>query len=214
MEMSRPLHKEKANTYRIETARLVLRCYQMEDASMILKAITGSLNHLRPWMPWAKNPPGDIPSAMNLLKAFQEKFYTDEDYYFGIFNKAENELIGSTGLHTRTGEHAREIGYWINIDHLRQGYASEAVSALLKIGFTVENLERIEIRCDPNNWISQKIPQAFGFTNIAMRLNDTIDADGSPRDTMIWSLSRADYLKTSLPVFPLKAFDRNGYRII
>lgn len=208
------MHKEKANAYRIETDRLVIRCYHPEDAPMVLAAITSSLDHLRPWMPWAKNPPADVDTAANLLKAFREKFYSDEDYFFGIFNKTENELIGSTGLHTRSGEHTREIGYWINVAHIRQGYATETVNALLKVGFTIENLERIEIRCDPNNLISQKIPQAFGFTNIAIRLNDSTDADGNQRDTMIWSLLRTDYLRTSPPVFPLKAFDRNGRVIV
>ena len=197
----------------METDRLIIRCYRMEDASMMLKAITDSLDHLRPWMPWAKNPPADPQSAMNLLKAFQEKFYSDEDYFFGIFNKAENELIGSTGLHTRTGEHAREIGYWINVAHVQKGYATEAVSALIKIGFTIENLERIEIRCDPNNLISQKIPQALGFNKIAVRLNDVMDAEGNARDTMIWSLLRKDFLPSSLRAFRVRAFDKTGREI-
>jgi hypothetical protein len=43
------LHK----TYRIETDRLVIRCYQPSDAAMLLAAITESLDHLRPFMPWA-----------------------------------------------------------------------------------------------------------------------------------------------------------------
>ena len=207
------MSKEKANTYRLETDRLTIRCYRLEDAPMMLKAITGSLDHLRPWMPWAKNPPADPESAMNILRSFQEKFYADEDYFFGIFNKGENELIGSTGLHTRVGEQAREIGYWINVAHVQQGYATEAVSALLKIGFTIENLERIEIRCDPKNLISQKIPRALGFSNIAVRLNDVMDAEGKPRDTMIWSLLRRDFLHTSLPTFPVRAFDKTGREI-
>ncbi|HTI08786.1 MAG TPA: GNAT family protein [Puia sp.] len=197
----------------METDRLIIRCYRMEDASMLLKAITDSLDHLRPWMPWAKNPPANPESATRILSTFQEKFHLDEDYFFGIFNKAENELIGSTGLHTRTGEHAREIGYWINVAHLQQGYATEAVSALIKIGFTIENLERIEIRCDPDNLISQKIPQALGFSRIAIRLNDMMDAEGNPRDTMIWSLLRKDFLHSPLRTFPVRAFDKTGREI-
>ncbi|MES1160227.1 MAG: GNAT family N-acetyltransferase [Bacteroidota bacterium] len=207
------MSKEKANTYRLETDRLIIRCYRLEDASMMLKAITDSLDHLRPWMPWAKNPPADQDSATNILRSFQEKFYADEDYFFGIFNKEENELIGSTGLHTRTGEHAREIGYWINAAHVQQGYATEAVSALIKIGFTIENLERIEIRCDPNNLISQKIPRALGFSNIAVRINDRMNAGGQPEDTMIWSLLRKDFLLMPLRTFSVRAFDKTGREI-
>ena len=207
------MRTEKAITYRIETDRLIIRCYRMEDAPMVSEAISKSLDHLRPWMPWVKNHPEDPRSTINLLKVFRDKFYTDEDYFFGIFNKTENELIGSTGLHTRIGNAAREIGYWINVDHVRQGYAKEAVSALIKIGFTVENLKRIEIRCDPNNLISQKIPQALGFSNIATLTHNNADEDGKPQDTMVWSLLRKDYVKTGLPAFTVKAFDKEGQAI-
>ena len=179
---------------------------------MVAQAIGKSLDHLRPWMPWARHHTEDPASTLNLVKAFQDRFYADEDYFFGIFNKTDTELIGSTGLHTRIGNSAREIGYWINIEHVRHGYATEAVSALIKIGFTIENLKRIEIRCDPANTISQKIPKALGFSNTTTLINDNIDESGKPRNTMIWSLLRSDYKDN--PAFFIKAFDRGGQAII
>lgn len=203
---------EKAKTFRIETNRLIIRCYQMEDAPMLSDAITRSLDHLRPWMPWAKSQPTP-ESTIKLLKLFHETFYLGQDYFFGIFNKTETELIGSTGLHTRIGAHAREIGYWINVAHTRQGYAKETVTALIKIGFTIEKLERIEIRCDPNNIISQKIPKALGFKNIATIKNNETDVNGQPRDTMIWSLLLKDYLLHPHQTLNIKAFDRDGQEI-
>ena len=46
--MSGSLH----TPYRIETERLVLRCYDPEDAPLLKDAVDRSLDHLRPWMPW------------------------------------------------------------------------------------------------------------------------------------------------------------------
>ena len=43
--------------YRIETERLVIRCYEPRDAAMAKEAIDSSLDHLRPWMPWTENEP-------------------------------------------------------------------------------------------------------------------------------------------------------------
>ena len=43
-----------AKTYRIETERLVIRCYEPGDASKLHEAIIRSLDHLRPWLPWVQ----------------------------------------------------------------------------------------------------------------------------------------------------------------
>jgi RimJ/RimL family protein N-acetyltransferase len=37
--------------YRIETERMVLRCWDPADAGLLKEAIDASLDHLRPWMP-------------------------------------------------------------------------------------------------------------------------------------------------------------------
>lgn len=37
--------------YRIETARLVIRCYDRADAPLLKAAVDASVEHLRPWMP-------------------------------------------------------------------------------------------------------------------------------------------------------------------
>ena len=43
--------------YRIHTQRLVLRCWQPTDAPLLKAAIDASLEHLRPWLPWAQHEP-------------------------------------------------------------------------------------------------------------------------------------------------------------
>src|SRR5262249_27870811 len=43
--------------YRIETERLVIRCYEPGDAALMKDAIDSSLEHLRAWMPWAEAEP-------------------------------------------------------------------------------------------------------------------------------------------------------------
>ncbi|TXB62844.1 GNAT family N-acetyltransferase, partial [Phaeodactylibacter luteus] len=133
------------------------------------------------------------------------------DYTFGIFNKDENKLIGSSGLHTRLGENAREIGYWINANYLKQGYATETVKALIKVGFEIEQLDRIEIRCAPNNIASQGIPKKLGFYHEATLKNRTTDTEGELRDEMIWSMFKEDYVKEDS--FAFKAFNSTNEEI-
>ncbi len=40
-----------------DTERLTIRAPRVEDAQEIVEAVTESLPELRPWMPWAKEPP-------------------------------------------------------------------------------------------------------------------------------------------------------------
>ena len=149
---------ELAKTYKIETERLIIRCYDPKDASKLDKSEKESVEHLLPWMPWAKDEPEDLSIKIARLRRFRGLFDLGQDYIFGIFDKTEQQLIGGTGLHTRIEGNAREIGYWINGNQINKGYATETVSALTQIGFEIENLDWIEIHCDPANLFSMKIP--------------------------------------------------------
>ena len=165
-------------------------------------------------MPWAKDEPTNIEKKVKLLEKFKSDFESDKDYNFGIFNKDEDTLIGSSGLHTRIGEKAREIGYWINTEFLNVGFATEATTALTKVGFEYQNIERIEIHCDPKNNISQKIPKRLGFTLADVLKSNTLNASGSVRDTMIWSLSKDDYSINKISKFNMKLFDQSGNELL
>ena len=202
-----------AKAYRIETDRLIIRCYQPNDAYLLKQAIDESIDHLLPWMPWAKHEPESIEKKIARIRKFRGQFDLDIDYTFGIFSPDEKVCIGSTGLHPRVGDGAREIGYWISASQIGKGYASETVKALTKIGFANENLDRIEIHCDPENIRSQSIPQKLGYIHEASLRHRMLDTEGLPRDLMIWTMFREDYQKSDIAHFPIKAFDFNGQSI-
>ncbi|MDO6430595.1 GNAT family protein [Flavitalea sp. BT771] len=196
-----------AKTYRIETERLVLRCYEPGDASRLHEAIIRSLDHLRPWLPWVQHEPKDPEARIDLIRMFRGQFDLGMDYAFGIFDKMETTLIGSTGLHTRIGKNAREIGYWIGVDHVGKGYATEAVSALVRIAFGIEGLSRIEIRCAPDNIRSRHVPEKLGFQMegvIKRTLSDDIV------DTMVWAMTKKDYESNPIRQLRIKTFDLAG----
>ncbi|MEM9723792.1 MAG: GNAT family protein, partial [Bacteroidota bacterium] len=202
-----------AQTYKIETERLIIRCYQPEDAPLLKQAIDESLSHLLPWMPWAKHEPEPLKAKVARLRKYRGQFDLGIDFTFGIFSKDEKVLIGSTGLHTRLDEHAREIGYWINANYLRRGYALEAVTALTIVGFELEGLDRIEIHCAPNNIRSQGIPQKLGYVHEATLKNRTTGTEGKQRDVMIWTMFKEVYLKSRLKDLEIKAFNVMNERI-
>lgn len=205
---------ELSKTYKIETVRLIIRCYEPCDASKFKQAIDSSIAHLLPWMPWAKDEPDDISAKVNRLRMYRGQFDLGIDYTFGIFDKNENALIGSTGLHTRLGINAREIGYWIAYDYINKGFATESTMALTKIGFELENLEKIEIHCSVDNLRSQNIPNKIGYKLKMVLEKDTLVQDDAVASTLIWTMHKEDYEKSELKNFELKAFDNCDNRLI
>lgn len=195
--------------YRIETNRLVVRCYDPADAPWVKEAVEASLEHLKPWMPWAHIDSQTLQDRIKLLRTFRAEFDLDQDYVYGIFNAAETRLIGGTGLHTRQGPQIREIGYWIRADSLRQGYAAESAAALVRVAFEIDRVQRVEIRCDPKNTASAAIPARLGFTSEGI-LQHQSEFLGEPRDTQVWGLTRAAYPGSPAAQAEIRAFDVVG----
>jgi len=207
------MNMDLAKTYRIETERLLIRCYQPADAQLMHTAITGSIEHLRPWIPWARQEPKDLEWMENFIRLFRGQFDLGQDAVFGIFDKAEKVQIGGTGLHNRIGKDAREIGYWINVRCVHQGFATEAVCALIRVAFEIEQLSRLEIRCAPDNVASRRIPQRLGFQHELTLKDHYTDMYGKPVDTMVWALARGDYEVSALRATELRAYDFMGREI-
>jgi RimJ/RimL family protein N-acetyltransferase len=199
-----------APAYRIQTPRLVLRCWQPADAPLLADAVTASLEHLRPWMPWVSVEPEDLEAKVQRLRGFRAMFDTDKDYVYAIFSPREDEVIGGTGMHTRVGDDALEIGYWISARHIGRGYATEAAAALTRAGFEIHGLERMEIRCDPANERSLAVPRKLGYTHEATLRGNVRGVDGAMRDTMVWALLRGDYAASPSAAARMQAFDAAG----
>ncbi|MCO5204153.1 MAG: GNAT family N-acetyltransferase [Anaerolineae bacterium] len=200
--------------YRIETPRMVIRCWKPGDAQLLKTAIDSSLDHLRPWMPFAANEPTDVQTKINLLRRFRGNFDLDVDYVYGIFDRDEVEVLGGTGLHTRIGKNALEIGYWIRADAVGRGLATEATAALTQIAFVVNGVDRVEIHCDPQNSASAAVPRKLGFTHEAtLQRRIASGDDGEMRDSMIWTLFRDAYKQTPVADVTVLAYDVFGRKL-
>jgi RimJ/RimL family protein N-acetyltransferase len=200
--------------YRIVTERLVIRCWEPQDAVSLKLAVDGSLSHLRPWVPWAAAEPTPLDQKVAWLRKCRGEFDLGLDYSYGVFSADEDEVIGGCGLHLRQGLNVREIGYWIASAHCQKGYASEVVRALTRVGFEVDAAARIEVRVWPENRRSRKIPEALGFISEGTLRGVSRDAEGRPCDVNVFALLRDDYECGPLPNLPLRALDITGQDLI
>jgi len=199
--------------YRIETERLIVRCYQPSDARLLAKSVTESIEHLKPWMPWAHNEPTPFEEKLQGVRRFRGRFDLNEDYVYGIFNLEETMLLGGTGFHTRLGDNQLEIGYWIHKDYINKGIVTESTAALVKVGFEIVHLHRIEIHCDPRNVASASIPRKLGFTHEGTLRAKTPFLDHWV-DSMIWGLLDTEYPNTPSVQAQIKVFDVSGNSLL
>jgi len=167
---------------------MVLRCWMPDDAPNLKAAIDSSLEHLRRWMPWALDEPSELGQLTDRLTAFRAAFLSGDDFVYGIFDPAETEVLGGSGLHPRIGPGGLEIGYWIRADLLQRGLATEAARALTLAGLAIPGVGRIEIRCDPQNVASAAIPRRLGYRHRETHRSDATTPTGEPRDTMVFEL--------------------------
>jgi RimJ/RimL family protein N-acetyltransferase len=176
---------------RIVTPRLVIRCKSPADAPLLKEALDSSLDHLRPWMPWAH----DEPSSIEVLEARLAKFHADfeagRDWPFGIFSGDETQILGGTGLHPRGAVDEIEIGYWIRASAEGHGYVTESASALTKAAFESPVISRVIIKCDPANTRSAAVPKRLGYH--LMGLTPTAHPTSARTHDMIWQMTRQNF---------------------
>lgn len=200
--------------YRIHTPRTVVRCYNPTDAALLIAAVDESRDHLRTFLPWADRNTSDLLDNIQLLRTFRGKFDLGQDFAYGIFSPDETRLLGGTGLHTRVGNNAREIGYWIRKDAVGQGLATEISAALTKVAFEIDQVQRVEIHCAVENKASAAVPRKLGYTLDGTLRKRILLVDEQYHDTMIWSLLREDYAASPSAQAQIEAFDAAGRKIL
>lgn len=198
--------------YRVLTPRLCVRCWHPEDAPLLKAAVDVSRAHLSPWMPWAQERT-TLQMQIDRLRRVRAEFDLGKDFVYAVFSRDESQVLGSSGLHTRLGDRAREIGYWIHVDHIGQGYATEASAALTKVAFLVDGVDRVEIHCDPANAASAAIPRKLGYIHEATLRRRSHWSDGKVEDSMVWSLFADMFPKSPAAQLEIQTFDAAGREI-
>ena len=162
---------------------IVLRVWSTSDAAALRSALDASEAHLRAWTPWVVD--GRVPglSLEERLARHTADFEGGMEWVYGIFHPTAGEVLGGCGLYPRIGPGAVELGYWLATGHTGRGFATRAAAALTRVAFMDASIDRVEIRCDPRNVPSARVPQRLGY-----RL---VDSPPDAAGLQVWRLARA-----------------------
>lgn len=170
---------------RLAVGDVLLRSWRPSDAPLLRAALEASESHLRAWTPWVVD--GRVPglSLEERLARHEAAFANGQEWVYGIFAEGEREVLGGCGLYARVGPGAVEIGYWLAASQTGRGIATCTTEALTRVAFDSAAIERVEIRCDPRNVASARVPERLGYV-----VDEAADA---PEGLMVWRMTRREY---------------------
>lgn len=102
--------------------------------------------------------------ALDLINIWNTRIENKEGLRWAITLGGSDELIGTCGFHNFSIENNRaEIGYDLHPDYWGRGLMTEAIFCLIKYGFEILKLHRIEAFIDPCNHASRRLLQKNGL---------------------------------------------------
>lgn len=162
-----------------------------DRAAAATVSVNESLEHLAPWMAWAAEPATEAGLA-TVFATGEELWDRRRDFGYSVLEGPDERIVGGCGLHGRLDEHGLEIGYWVHVDRIGHGLATELSAALTEAAFAIPGIERVKIQCDDRNVRSARVPEKLGYELLRIEVPDGGPCEG--RSTQIWQVERADWI--------------------
>lgn len=144
----------------LSTPRLYLRAFQLEDAPDVQRLA----NNYEIAKNLATMPHPYLDGMAEAWIQSHDSLHAAGTHQIWAITLNQTELIGAIGLHDISVEHASaELGYWIAEQHWGQGFATEAVRAVVRSAFQTLSLERIYAKHFVRNPASGRILEKSGF---------------------------------------------------
>jgi RimJ/RimL family protein N-acetyltransferase len=197
----------------IRTPRLWLRPWSHGDAAAVRKALDRSADHLRPWVPFMKDEPRTLEETATWLERRREWFESGENFPYAMLLAEDESLVGEMTLMQRGFPREFEIGYWVDVAHARNGFASEGTAALARLAFEFLGAELVEIHLAAGNEASRGVPERLGFSHECTRRQRYVDCTGDRHDLEAYVLFERDFWNGPCAHASIEALDAGGKRL-
>jgi len=172
----------------ITTARLRLRWLTDDDVPALF-AIFGDPEVTAYW---SRPPLEERSGAEELLAEIHALAAAGTLFQWGIARIEDDTVIGTCTLAAISREHRRaELGYALGRAYWGQGYASEAVRAIVQYAFDTLDLHRLEADVDPHNHASIRCLERLGFRKEGYA-RERYHLYGTVHDAVLYGLLRRE----------------------
>jgi RimJ/RimL family protein N-acetyltransferase len=173
----------------LSTARLTLRPLAPPDADAVYAMRSDPVVQR-----YGSHPPWTEPQlAVDYIARNIQAMATGTHAQFAVVRRADDAVIGTVTLYAFDPQCRRaDVGYALLLSEWGQGYANEAVTALLDWGFEHLDLNRVEADIDPRNTASARALERLGFVREG-HLRERWIVGGEVCDSWIYGLLAAEW---------------------
>jgi len=191
-----PVHKLLLDLpARIETERLVLRCYQPGDGQWYYAMSQRNRAHLARYE--SDNVVMTITSeedAEIAVRDFAVGWAARSYFFLGAFSRETDAFVAQIYVGPINWDLPEfQIGYFADIDHAGQGYVTEAVRATLRFIFEHLKAHRVRLECDDSNVRSYRVAERCGMVKEGHIRENKKNPDGTISGTLHHGLLRSEF---------------------
>ena len=175
----------------LKTERLTLRKMGQSDLDDVYEY--ASCPEVSEYLLWLPHP--DKAFTKSYLKNIEKRYKLAEFYDYAI--EYRGKMIGTVGFTSLYPEHQRgEIGFVLNKSYWGLGLGREAAERLIKYGFEVLELERIEALFIDGNERSERLLYSLGMQKEGT-LKSYMQVKGRARDISIAAITKDTYTRSA-----------------
>lgn len=142
-------------TKALQTERLALRRFQLEDAEAFYQNVTSD-SKVNKFLTWSLHK--SVEETRELLTGWVERYENPERYCWAIVLKENDQLIGTIAVPTiKNRTKTAEVTYCIGSAWWGHGIVTEALKEVIRYLFEEIQVNRIEAGYDANNPASGRV---------------------------------------------------------
>ena len=173
----------------ITNEKITLRKMQENDAYDLFQYYHNE--NVYRYLDW--NGPESLEDAKRIINIWNKGFLEGWILRFAIVENQTDRIIGTIFLNSFEGRRA-EVGYELSEDHWKRGIMSEALKAILELGFTQLGLNRIQAFVSEENAASKHLLKKFSFQKEGyLRQYECHSITGECKDMCLYALLKEDF---------------------
>lgn len=176
---------EHQGTKRLETARLLLRPFCLQDAESCIRNWAADPEVYR-YLSQEAQTPRDVYDWLSTAK---DAYASLETYYWAIVEKESGTVIGEIfvdGFSARNGW--CELDWKLGTAFWGNGYAAEAAKAVVRYLFDAVGFHRVQAKCSAENAASERVMQKIGMAKEGVLRGYFSARNGGFHDVVVYGL--------------------------